>query len=453
MDITYAFDSGDESMEMNKKISLFGMIGLALTTVIGTGVWKDSLLWSNSASILSLPAVFLAWLLMFCVGLSYAESVSMFPQGGGPYSYVGGAFGRKAGSFTGILYMFSYYIIGALLGFLTALFSLAALSFPTFELLTTVNLTIVTIIWIIVFTLMSNMTSYKVVGMVTFLWSIAKIVLVVGVFAFLFISWTPATIAIPDLAGFQNAVNSTVFALLGFELMLVFADESEEPEKTVPKAIIIALPIILVLYLVVSFLASGIVGIGDVDAFSNSSIGLLIFLAASTGIPANYIFAFGAFAGAGTAYAIYGMCTKQMRILAKDGVLPSKLVGKEYGIDLPAIMTMVFVSIVGGIMVGTQDIWPQSIDAFATAGIAAVLLSAMLPAGITALILRVKMPALDRPYKTPLFQLVFPLAILLTLYLLILNFWAITWLIASFIILGIAVVLGVIMVFMQSKKQ
>lgn len=70
-------------------------MGIGLTTVIGSGIWKDSLLWSNTASIFSLLTVFVAWLLMFCVGLAYAESVSMFPQGGGPYSYVGGAFGKK----------------------------------------------------------------------------------------------------------------------------------------------------------------------------------------------------------------------------------------------------------------------------------------------------------------------------------------------------------------------
>lgn len=429
-------------MASKNSIPLVGMIGIGLTTVIGSGIWKDSLLWANSASILSLPAVFIAWLLMFCAGLAYAESVSMFPQGGGPYSYVGGAFGKRAGSFVGILFLISYYMIGAILSFLTALFALAAVDMT---LLTTLNLTIMTLVVVTLLTILPNLTSYRIFGMTTFVWSILKIVLVVGVFAFLFMNWTPATITIPDLAGFQSAVNASIWALLGFEVMLVFAGETEGAEKTVPKAITIALPIFLILYLVVSFLASGIIGIGDIPA-GTGSIGLLMLLSASTGIPVSYIFAFAAFSAAGTAYAIYAMCTKQMRILAGDNVLPQKLVGKGSGIDTPTILTIIIGGIVAGLMVGTNEIWPESVDVFATVGITSILLSAMLPAGLTALILRRRMPALDRPFKTPLYMVIFPLAILLSIYLIVLNLWNPIFFLPSIIILAVVLVVTALLV-------
>ncbi|TFH03571.1 MAG: APC family permease [Candidatus Thorarchaeota archaeon] len=436
-------------MTSNKNISLVGIIGIGLTTVIGSGIWKDSLLWSSSASIFSLLAVFLAWLLMFCAGLAYAESVGMFPQGGGPYSYVGGAFGRKAGSFVGILYLISYYMIGAILSFLTALFSLAAIDFT---LLTGLNLTIVTIIVVILFTIISNLTSYKILGLTTFVWSVLKIVLVIGVFAFLFLSWTPTTIAIPDLAGFQSAVNSSIWALLGFEVMLVFAGETNEAEKTIPRAITIVLPFFLIIYLLVSFLASGIIGLGDIAA-GTGSVSLLMLLASSTGIPASYIFAFGAFSAAGTAYLIYAMCTKQMRILASDNVLPKALAGKRSGVDMSVLMTIIFGGIVAGVMVGTNEIWADSVDVFASVGIGLVLMSAMLPAGLTALVLRRRMPALDRPFKTPLYQVVFPLAILLSIYLIVLNFLNPAWFLPSMTILAIAFIVTLIIVLVKGKNQ
>ncbi len=435
-------------MIANKKITLIGIIGIGLTTVIGSGVWKDSLLWSNSASIFSLPAVFLAWLLMFCAGLAYAESVSMFPQGGGPYSYVGGAFGRKAGSFVGILYLISYYMIGAILSFLTALFSLAAIDF---NLLTGMNLTIVTIIAVFLFTILSNLTDYKTLGLTAFVWSIIKIVLVVGVFAFLFLNWNSATITIPDLAGFQSAVNSSIWALLGFEVMLVFAGETEEAEKTIPKVITIVLPLFLGLYLLVSFLASGIIALGAIPA-GTGSVSLLLLLASSTGIPASYIFAFAAFSAAGTAYMIYAMCTKQMRILASDDVLPKALAGKGSGIDMSVAMTILFGGIIAGVMVGTNEFWADSIDVFATVGIGLVLISAMLPAGITTLYLRRKMPALDRPFKTPLYQIVFPLAILLSIYLIVLNFMNPAWFVPAMILLAIALLITSVIV-VTNKSQ
>ncbi|TXT55894.1 MAG: membrane protein of unknown function [Candidatus Thorarchaeota archaeon] len=435
---------------MDKKISLLGIIGIGLGTVIGSGIWKDSLLWADSASIFSIPAVFLAWLLMFCAGLAYAESVSMFPQGGGPYSYVGGAFGRNAGSFVGIMYLIAYYIIGSVLCFLTALFGLAAIDLALLN--NSLLLTLVTIIIFVIMTILPNISSYKNFGIVAFVWSIAKIVLVVGVFSFLIFSWSPTVISIPDLAGFQNAINSSIWALLGFEVMLVFAGETEEAEKTLPKAITIALPIFLILYILVSALASGIIPMGSLPE-GIGSVGLLILLATSTGIPASTVFAFGAISAGGTAYIMLAMCTKQTRILANDEVLPKKLAGKETGFDLSVVMTMLVGGAIAGIMVGTNPIWADSIDVFATVGVALVLISAMLPAGLTALVLRRRLPALDRPFKTPLYQVVFSLAILLSIYLVALNFSNPAWFLPSIIIFAIVLVVSAVLVFAKKKTE
>ncbi|MBD3407090.1 MAG: amino acid permease [Candidatus Lokiarchaeota archaeon] len=435
-------------MAIDKKISLLGIIGIGLGTVIGSGIWKDSLLWSNSASIFSIPAVFLAWLLMFCAGLAYAESVSMFPQGGGPYSYVGGAFGKEAGSFVGIMYLFGYYIIGSVLSFLTALFGLAAIDLNLLN--NSLLLTLATVIVFVIMSILPNISNYKNFGRVAFGWSIAKIVLVVGVFMFLIITWSPTAISIPDLAGFQNAINSSIWALLGFEVMLVFAAETEEAEKTLPRAITIALPIFLILYVFVSALASGIIPAGSLPE-DIGSVGLLIMLAASTGIPASLVFAFGAISAGGTAYIMLAMCTKQTRILANDEVLPKKLAGKEVGFDLSVVMTVIIGGTIAGVMIGTNSIWSDSIDVFATAGTALILISAMLPAGLTALVLRRRLPALDRPFRTPLYQVVFSLAILLSIYLVALNFSNPDWFLPSIIIFAGVILVSALLAYVRKS--
>ncbi len=441
------------NMENKDRISLLGIIGIGLTTVIGSGIWKDSLLWSNSAGIFSLLTLSIGWLLMFTVGLAYAECVGMFPQGGGPYSYVGGAFGRKAGSFVGMLYVAAYYCIGALLSFLASLFTLAALSFGTFELLTTPNIFILTMVFVVLFTLLASFTPGRKFGTIAFLWSAIKIVLVVGVFAFVLLNWSTTTFDVPTFDGFQSAINTSIFALLGFEVMLVFAGEVENAEKTVPKGILIALPIFLFLYLFVSLAASGIIGIGDIAAGDQgSSISLIMILAGGAGIYGGLVFGFAAFSAAGVSYAVLATVTKQVKILAKDGALPEAFAKEDKMFGPANILSMVMMLIVAGVMTGTMDIWAESVDVFATVGIGLILVSAMLPAGLSALTLRRKMPALVRPFKTPAYAVVFPLSIVLSLYLLYLNFSVIAFLVPSLIVIGIIVAIVAVLVFTRGNE-
>ncbi|NWF97194.1 MAG: amino acid permease, partial [Candidatus Thorarchaeota archaeon] len=343
-------------MQTKSGMPRIGIIGIALTTVIGSGVWKDSLTWSNSAGFFSIAAVFVGWLLMLTVGLSYAECVGMFPQGGGPYSYVGGAFGRKAGAFTGMLYLAAYIFIGSLLAFLTALFGLIALEIYTGLAVTTLNIVLLTALVVVVLGLLGGLTPVKHFGIVAFLWVVIKIVLVIGVFSLLFTNWTP-NVVVPSLDGFQSALNNSIWALLGFDLMLVFSGELTEPEKKMPKTILLTLPIFLVVYLIVSLAASGAVAIGEIPSGSGSAT-LLGILASKTGVFAGLVFVFASFSAAGTAYAILAALGKQASILAADGYLPAFFGRDTRGLKLnAAVLGVVLVLIVSVLMTASLEVW------------------------------------------------------------------------------------------------
>lgn len=430
-------------------ISLLGIIGIGLTTVIGSGIWKDSLLWSNSAGIFSLVALSVGWILMLTAGLSYAECVSMFPQGGGPYSYVGGVFGKKAGSFMGMLYLIAYWCVGAVLSFISALFTLAAISAPPaggFELLITPNIVILTAAYVVVFAILSGVTPGKRFGNLAFIWSLIKIVLVLGVTLFVLMNWSPTTsFDIPTFEGFQGAVNASIWALLGFEVMLVFAGDTIDAEKTMPKGILIALPVFLVLYLVVSLGAAGIVGMGDIPD-GTGSVGLIMTLAGSSGLSANLVFAFAAFSAIGTGYAMMAVTIKQTQVLAKDNVIPRNFASGQAVIILNAL----FMGVIAIIMTGVLDLVPLSVDIVAGVGVGLVVLSALLPAGVSAFVLRQRMPALVRPFKTPLHFVVFPLAILLSIYLLALNFWNAAFGLQALVLY--AIVIFLVVIFAQLRR-
>jgi amino acid transporter len=223
-----------------------------------------------------------------------------------------------------------------------------------------------------------------------------------------------------------------------------------------PKGILIALPIILVLYLFVSLGSSGIIFAGELTPEeTSSSVGLILTLAAKINVPAAAIFAFAAFSAAGTGYAMISMCFKQMKVLANDNVLPAFFKKEAFGFNYFNGLVILLASMtIGGVMVGTSEVWTSSIDCFAAAGLGIILVSALLPAGIIALYLRIKIPALTRPFKTPVYFIVFPLAIILSLYLIVINFWEITNLWPGLLMfLVITVLCSLLLYFFSPKEQ
>ncbi len=438
-------------MSVKNKIPLIGVIGIGLTAVIGSGIWKDSLLWSNEVGILSLVTISVGWLLFMCAGLSYAECVSMFPKGGGPYSYVGGVFGKKAGSSVGILYLIGYLIIGTLLSFLAALFTLSAINL---SLLSPLNLTLLTLGYLLLFTILAGLSNPAVFGYVTFGWVAIKIVMVIVVFIIAVINWNysaPVNIQFPD---YQSAITAGLWSLMGFEVMLIFSGDVDDVERKMPRGILIALPIILILYLFVTFVSSGLISVGEILPEDTGSVSIILLLASKAGIPSSVIFGFAAFSAAGTGYAILTMCFKQMKVLADDDILPSVFKKEKRGINLfSGLVILISTFIIGSVMVGTSGVWDYSIDAFAAAGLGLILISALFPAGLIAFYLRIKMPALKRPFKTPLFFIVFPLAIVLSLYLLVLNFWNIGLLWPGLLIFGIISLVVILTVSLMPKSK
>ncbi len=421
-------------MSLKSKIPLIGIIGIGLTTVIGSGIWKDSLIWSNEVGIFSMITISVGWVLFICAGLAYAECVSMFPKSGGPYSYVGGVFGQKAGSVVGILYLVGYLILGTLLAFLTALFTLAAIN-PA--LLNTLNLTLLTLGYLALFVILAGFSKPHIFGYISFGWVSIKIILVIIVSIFALTSWNYTAPVAFNISDYQTAINAGLWSLMGFEVMLIFSGDVDDVEKKMPKGILIVLPIILVLSLFVSFTSAGLIAVGDIPD-GTGSVGLIFLLASKAGIHSSVVFGFAALSAAGTCYAILVTCFKQAKVLSEDNVLPQSLQKEKFGFTyINALIVLVSTFIIAGIMVGTNGVWESSVDVFAAVALGLVLISALFPAGLTALYLRRKMPALTRPFKTPIYFVVFPLAIILSLYLIVLNFWDIAKLWPGLVIFGV----------------
>jgi len=414
------------STNNKNKINFFGIVGIGLTVVVGSGIWRDPLSWTDKTGPLSLVALLIGWLLFFTSGLAYAEVVSMFPKSGGPYSYVSGAINKKWGVGLGIIYYLGYMIIGSLLAFLSANFTLGI-----FNVESNIGLILLTAGYTILLCFLSGISSPKMIGIIALSWVGIKIVLllIVAVFSFINMDKTNLEITGITFSNFQSVLNSSLWALMGFEVILIFAEEVDTEDKKikgnlrVPKAVLYSLIIILVLYLIVTFGAAAIGGIGSLEGGTISQFELV---SQEIGISAQVLSLFAAFSSLGTTFVIFAMLMHLMRVMAKEKSLPAIFQEEKKGIfvyNIPIIIiTTLFGVIIGVLMTSLLNVTAGNIiNIFVVIGLGFVLISALIPAGIIGLYLRIKMPILERPFKTPIYYIVFPLSILLGLYLLYLN--------------------------------
>jgi APA family basic amino acid/polyamine antiporter len=431
------------------KLTIPLLMGIGLTTIIGFGIWKDPIIWVNDTSIYTLLATTITWILVFTVGLSYSECVSMFPKSGGAFSFVGGAFGNRAGTIAALGFNFSYMIVSSLLSYITALFLLAAFGLPT----TTGNVLIATFVTLLIICGLSGINSSRFFAWTASIWVVMKVVMLLIIVILIFIRWDQAIISQSiTLNDFQLTMRNSIWSLFGVEVILVFAGEAKKVEKNIPKAILFSLVAVILIYFVVIIALSGLIHYNSLT--TSNPIQLLELLANSVGINQSVIYGFVGFASFGTAYSTCTAQIYQNKILAEEKILP-EILGKSIKKHLFFGASLIFAIelTIAIILIVTQDVWPGALDNWFAVATALNLLSIVLPAGLTALYLRIKHPVYKRPFKAPAYFIVFPLNIILALVMLVLNFLDITELWPAIIVSIFFIVIAVLLAYYYSDNK
>lgn len=197
-------------------------------------------------------AFFLAAVMALLTGLSYAELSSLFPRAGAEYDYVKNAFNAQAAFVTGWLVFLS--------GILAA--STVALGFGGyFEALTGVPVLVSALLLLLALTVVLALGIRETVRVAV----VSAIIEAAGLVIIIAIGLPRlGTVSYGDLPqGFMGLFAATgliFFAFQGFESMVKFSEETKNPESTVPKALILALIISLVLYILVALSAVSVAG-------------------------------------------------------------------------------------------------------------------------------------------------------------------------------------------------
>jgi APA family basic amino acid/polyamine antiporter len=240
------------------------------------------------------------------------------------------------------------------------------------------------------------------------------------------------------LSGVLTAAGIVFFAFIGFDAVSTQAQESMNPTKDIPFAILWSLIICTLLYILVSLVLTGMVHYSKIDlgapvaaAFSNAGLGwasLFVTIAAVVGLVSVMLV----------------MLLSQTRIflsMAKDGLLPANIFGSIHHKFKTPHKSTVLVGVVAAIIAAITPIE----KATKMTSIGTLLAFTMIC--IAVLLLRKTQPNIHRPFKVKYISIVASLGVLFNI-MLMLSLDSSTWL-----RLLIWSVLGITIYFLYSAKN
>ena len=299
-------------MKLKKELGLFSSVSVLAGIMIGSGIYFFSMvvlgLAYNSLS-LSLLAWLVGGVLTLFSALTYAELGTLFPKTGGYYVYLRKAYGRRIAFLSGVT---NFFLSSSGSVALLALLFAQIIGFMLGAAFTNVTVGIIAA-GIIVLLSVVNFLGLKYGKMIQNIFFVAKLIpLVIVIFYGLFFG-TESQIILNNpplnveggllVSGFIFAIARTLFAYEGWTNLNTVAEEMKDTKKDLPKALTIAVLVVMGVYTLFVF---GLYRI--IDATSLASIGTAA-VAAGFDLAAIYT-AFGTIfstLGQGTlGYVIFG---------------------------------------------------------------------------------------------------------------------------------------------------
>lgn len=423
------------------------LVLFGIGAIIGSGI----LVLTGKASSEAGPAVIFSFLiagLACCLAaLCYAELASTIPSSGSTYTYLYVSVGEIVAYTIGWVLIGGYVLTAATIAngwssYFSRLLAGLGVDIPK-EIYTLPsaggygNIPAVIVVLLITFILSKGTSSSKLVNnlMVVAKVGIVILFIVVGSFYVEPTNWTN-NFAPTGFSGVMLAATTVFFAYLGFDAISTSAEETINPEKALPKAIIITMIVCTAFYILVCLVLTGVVeysrlGTGDALAFVLEEVGQnrvagIISLGAVIGLMAG-ILSF-IYAGIRITYTV-----------ARDGLLPNNLtkVNKNH---VPGTVTW-GLGITTALLAGFLPLG-QLAD---LANVASIIAFALV--SYTTIVFYKKYPDLKRGFKVPGMP-VLPIISIVLFAALLYSIKLTTW-----IIFIVWVIIGIVVYFVFSYKN
>jgi len=387
--------------ELKGNIGTFGAASVGIANIIGAGIFVLSGVAAGTAG----PAVILSFgiagLIAMLTALSAAELSSFITETGASYAYTKKAFGRFWSFLVGWFKYFDYMVGGAAVsvGFAAYFTSLFGLEGTTPILLAAIGLPIILCVLNILGVKKATRTTSIMV-----LIKIFAIVMLLMVGGFYLVQHFDVGHYTPFFAtGFSGMLNGAAiifFVFIGFNTVTMMSEETKNPQKTIPKALMLAFVVTFVLYIGIAIL---LVGVLDWKSELNDAhpLGSIALIVSDNQMFFDFI-SFSALISAGSVVlsSILGG-TRASFAMGRDRLLPHQFdkISKRFGTPYVSI-------IIGGIIIVLfAGIFYNDIDVIASIVNFGSLFTYLF-VNLSLIKLRRTEPNIQRGFKVPLYPIV-----------------------------------------------
>ena len=251
---------------MKKGIRLKRELGLVEATLCGVGIILGAGIYALVGKTAGMAgnAVWISFLIAAIVaaftGLSYAELSSMFPKSGAEYVYTKKAFGKNIAFLVGWLVIVSGIIASTAVALGFAGYFAALFNTPIIP----VAIALLLLSSLLLFYGIKQ--SVKVAVIFTLVEAAGLLLIIIVGLPYI---GSVNYFEMPSLGGVFSAAALIFFAFIGFEEMVRLSEETKKPKKTIPTALVVAIAITTIIYMLVGLSAVGILGweaLGSSDA-------------------------------------------------------------------------------------------------------------------------------------------------------------------------------------------
>ncbi|MFW7379852.1 MAG: APC family permease [Oligoflexus sp.] len=346
-------------MQLAREVSLLGAVFMGLGSILGSGVFVTLGLAAGVTG-WSMPlALLLAGVVATCNGMSTAQLAASIPRSGGTYEYGYELLSPSFGFAAGILFLaaksasaataalgFGYYFveffdltISSWLVSVTALLLLGAIALAGIQKSARINTVIVslTILSLLVFVL--GLLPKTFLANTTFPNSSGDDFLVGG------------------FSGFAEATALLFVAYTGYGRVATLGAEIREPEKNIPKAVILTLGISFLFYALISWTSLALVGPKEYASLSETGAASLLNIAQTySGQGLRTVIAMGALTALlGVLFNLILGLSRVVFAMAGRGDLPARL-SQIHSVNRAPSAATVLVIIVIFALVSLKDI-------------------------------------------------------------------------------------------------
>ena len=393
--------------KLDRTLGMYSALMISIGTMIGSAIFVLAGTSYATAGPGASLAIFLAGIAAVFTGLSFAELVTVVPKAGGGYVYVKEATGNNIiGFICGWGFWLGYAMSCGL--FALGFGNFINYIFPFIPQMAAAYV-------LVVYVMFTNIKGTKSSGalqnvITTVLIALLLLYVLVGVFHMDLSYQKPFT---PHgISGVFNAMGFLYMTYIGYGLITTASEEVIEPEKTIPKAILISIAAVIFIKTTVFFVGCGVLPWTQLlpEVTSTPLIDTAVHMGGAIG---GYLFAFaGILATLSSINTAVMASSRTSFAMARDQRLPSLFKAINKTTKTP-IFSIVVSSIIVVIAVSIRDLEHISTvtSIFSLTGYSLV--------NVALIIFRKKKPELERKFRVPLFPLTPILGIGLNLFLIV----------------------------------